>query len=125
VSPQRMLWKVSAKVILIFISGFYLNVTQTFASSYRWGYCGLTDDFCTVNKTGAPGTGCQSNCQLLSDFDDVGKSSGECVIFFCPESIRRFSEMYRILVSHPANPGRNIIGYYSNCKYIRTLSLRF
>ncbi|QRW26291.1 chitinase [Rhizoctonia solani] len=53
-----------------------------------WGYCGITEDFCTVNKTGAPGTGCQSNCKLLSEFDNVGKAT--------------------------ANPGRNIIGYYSN-----------
>ncbi|ELU38710.1 killer toxin alpha/beta [Rhizoctonia solani AG-1 IA] len=52
----------------------------------RWGYCGITEDFCTVNKTGAPGTGCQSNCKLLSEFDNVGKAT--------------------------ANPGRNIIGYY-------------
>ncbi|KAF8742164.1 hypothetical protein RHS02_03328, partial [Rhizoctonia solani] len=54
----------------------------------KWGYCGITEDFCTVNKTGAPGTGCQSNCKLLSEFDNVGKAT--------------------------ANPGRNIIGYYSN-----------
>ncbi|KAG8682101.1 hypothetical protein FRC11_000252, partial [Ceratobasidium sp. 423] len=53
-----------------------------------WGYCGITEEFCTVNKTGAPGTGCQSNCKLLSEFDNVGKAT--------------------------ANPGRNIIGYYSN-----------
>ncbi|EUC54050.1 glycoside hydrolase family 18 protein, partial [Rhizoctonia solani AG-3 Rhs1AP] len=54
----------------------------------KWGFCGITEEFCTVNKTGAPGTGCQSNCQLLSEFDNVGKAT--------------------------ANSGRNIIGYYSN-----------
>ncbi|KAG9080401.1 hypothetical protein FRC06_006634 [Ceratobasidium sp. 370] len=54
----------------------------------KWGYCGLTEEFCTVSQTGAPGTGCQSNCQLPSAFDNVGKSS--------------------------ANPRRNVIGYYSN-----------
>ncbi|KAF9527525.1 glycosyl hydrolases family 18-domain-containing protein [Crepidotus variabilis] len=53
----------------------------------KWGFCGLTDDFCETS-TGAPGTGCQSNCQKISDFDNVGLSS--------------------------SNPGRNIIGYYSN-----------
>ncbi|KAJ7478276.1 hypothetical protein FB451DRAFT_1365864, partial [Mycena latifolia] len=35
----------------------------------KWGFCGLTDEFCTENPGGAPGTGCQSNCQLLSSFD--------------------------------------------------------
>ncbi|GLB40894.1 putative family 18 [Lyophyllum shimeji] len=52
----------------------------------KWGFCGLTEDFCTENKGGAPGTGCQSNCQLLSDFDKVGGGV----------------------------PSRNVIGYYSN-----------
>ncbi|KAF8064278.1 glycosyl hydrolases family 18-domain-containing protein [Lyophyllum atratum] len=53
----------------------------------KWGFCGLTDDFCET-PDGAPGTGCQSNCQKISDFDKVGLST--------------------------SNPGRNLIGYYSN-----------
>jgi len=53
----------------------------------KWGFCGLTDDFCEKSK-GAPGTGCQSNCEKISDFDKVGLAN--------------------------SNPGRNIIGYYSN-----------
>jgi hypothetical protein len=53
----------------------------------RWGYCGLTDDFCETVQ-GAPGLGCQSHCEKISTFDDVGKTGGSY--------------------------GRNIIGYYSN-----------
>lgn len=55
--------------------------------SSRWGYCGLTDDFCE-KVTGAPGLGCQSHCEKINSFDNVGKTSGSY--------------------------GRNIIGYYSN-----------
>ncbi|KAG5652208.1 hypothetical protein H0H81_005829 [Sphagnurus paluster] len=46
-----------------------------------------SDDFCETTK-GAPGTGCQSNCEKISDFDKFGLST--------------------------TNPGRNIVGYYSN-----------
>ncbi|KAJ8520186.1 hypothetical protein ONZ45_g2971 [Pleurotus djamor] len=54
----------------------------------KWGYCGLTDEFCETNPGGAPGTGCQSNCEKISSFDNVGKSA--------------------------STYGRNVIGYYSN-----------
>ncbi|KAJ8519521.1 hypothetical protein ONZ45_g3508 [Pleurotus djamor] len=54
----------------------------------KWGYCGLTDDFCETNPGGAPGTGCQYNCEKITSFDNVGRTSS----------------VY----------GRNIIGYYSN-----------
>ncbi|KAJ6597131.1 glycosyl hydrolases family 18-domain-containing protein [Mycena vulgaris] len=60
----------------------------------KWGFCGLTDEFCEENKGGAPGTGCQSNCQLLSDFDNVSGALG--------------------------GGARNIIGYYSNWASTRT-----
>ncbi|KAF8064315.1 glycoside hydrolase superfamily [Lyophyllum atratum] len=61
----------------------------------KWGYCGLTDDFCETSN-GAPGTGCQSHCEKISEFDNVGLST--------------------------ANPGRNIIGYYSNWSAHRSCS---
>lgn len=62
----------------------------------KWGYCGLTDDFCVENKGGAPGTGCQSNCQLLSNFDNQGGGV----------------------------PTRNVIGYYSIALEIFSLSVK-
>ncbi|KAJ6465504.1 glycosyl hydrolases family 18-domain-containing protein [Mycena vitilis] len=60
----------------------------------KWGFCGLTDDFCAENPGGAPGTGCQSNCQPLSNFDNVQGALG--------------------------GGARNIIGYYSNWASTRT-----
>ncbi|KAJ8481334.1 hypothetical protein ONZ45_g2973 [Pleurotus djamor] len=54
----------------------------------KWGYCGLTDDFCETKSGGAPGTGCQSNCEKITSFDKVGRTNSQY--------------------------GRNVIGYYSN-----------
>lgn len=58
----------------------------------KWGFCGLTEEFCTVAKGGAPGTGCQSDCQPLSDFEKRGGGV----------------------------PSRNVIGYYSSWAFKRT-----
>ncbi|KAJ3122671.1 hypothetical protein HK100_011889, partial [Physocladia obscura] len=30
----------------------------------KWGWCGMTEDYCTQNTTAPPGNGCQTNCGM-------------------------------------------------------------
>lgn len=72
-----MLWKVSPSDHSTHkYNSEFRKLTLSLLSPCRWGFCGLTEEFCTANKTAPPGTACQSNCQLPSEFDNVGKSTG-------------------------------------------------